>query len=161
MSSENNIRVGIAGNALVVSFLSAEAPRMWRTDLAQLLTAALEVQDNQGKYTLVMKRGGAPTDEIATFARKDDAVKGLQLITETLLGGQETAASPSKKASLPKRILKLLLRIFSWFCMFVVVLNFIMVISSRHLSHSAGDNFTKVPAAQTGVPTPADDLLGK
>lgn len=156
-SSENNIRVGIAGNALVASFLTAEAPRVWRTDLGQLLTAALEVQTNQGKYTLVMKRSDAPAEEIATFSTKEEAVKAMQLITDALLEGNDVSAH--KKCGWPKKLLKILMKVIAGLCVFIVLLNIIMVLS--HKSGSRPDNYTKAPAVQTGVPAPADEILGK
>lgn len=156
-SSENNMRVGIAGNALVVSFLTASPPRMWRTDMAQLLTAALEVQDNQGKHTLVMKRSGAAVEEIGTFAIKEDAVKALQLITEALLSGKD--ASSSATAGWFKKSLKILLKVIGGLFVLFITLNILgFILFGRH--HTEG-NFTKIPTAQTGVPAPADEILGK
>ena len=160
-SSENNIRVGIAGNALVVSFLAADAPRVWRTDMGQLLNAALEVQNNQGKYTLVMKRNGAPDEEIGTFNSKEDAVKALQMITNALLDGK--SCSPQKKCGWFKKMLKILWGIVSTLCVLFVLFGIFMHLANRHVpASSIESSSTKAPtSAPSGVPTPADEILGK
>jgi hypothetical protein len=170
-SSKNSIRAGIVDNALVVSFMAADAPRVWRADMGQLLTAALEVQDNQGKSTLVMKRSGAPAEEIVTFSSKKDAIDALQVITEVLLQGTGqgtgqatgacTASQPQKSCGWFKKILKFILGIVVAFCVFIVVMNLFFHVAGIHPpSHQAGP--AKAPAsAPTGVPTPADSIIGK
>jgi hypothetical protein len=160
-SPENNIRVGIADNALVASFLTADAPRVWRTDLTQLLTAALEVQNTQGKYLLVMKRSNAPVEEIATFSAKEDAIKALQLITDALLNGKGTSAKT--KFCGFKKFLKMLLGTIITLFVLSVVLSFISFTLHKHPATEGSANSTQAPAAQvtTGVPTPADEILGK
>ena len=158
-SSENNIRVGIAGGALVVSFLAADAPRVWRTDIGQLLNAALEVQSNQGKYTLVMKRSSAPVEEIGTFTSKEDAVKALQMITDALLEGK--SCSTQKKCGWFKKLLKILWRVISTLCVLFVLFGIFMNLANKHMPASSIEgNSTKAPAtAPSGVPTPADEIL--
>ena len=152
--SSSKIRAGIADNALVVSLLTADAPRMWRADLSQLLTAALEVQDNQGKYTLVMKRAGS-VEEIGTFSNKDDAVEALQVITDTLLHGNTVAPAHKKSCSWFKTLVK----VVGW--IIAVVFALLVLLLIVHPAPPAGYSRTSAPAVQTGVPTPADQILGK
>lgn len=153
-SPDNNMRVGIANNALVVSFLTAEAPRVWRTDMGQLLNAALEVQDSQGKHTLVMKRSGAPVEEIGTFFLKEDAIKALQLITDALLMGKGNSTSSGAASVWLKKSLKILLKIVGVLIALFIVLNIVGAIIFRH-GPPVDSNYAK------GVPAPADQILGK
>lgn len=165
-SSKSSIRAGIVDNALVVSFLAADAPRVWRADMGQLLTAALEVQDNQGKSILVMKRSGTPAEEIVTFSSKKDAVDALQVITEALLQGTGqgtgrcTTTQPQKSCGWFKKTLKFVMGAIVGLCVFVVALNIIVSLSGRHPAPRQS-NAEKLPAVQTGVPTPADNIIGK
>ncbi len=154
-SSKGNIRAGIVDNALVVSFLAADTPRVWRTDMGQFLTAALEIQDNQGKSSLVMKRSGAPAEDICTFSSdKKSAVEALQVITDTLLQGTGTA-QPVKSCGWFKKTLKFLLT-----AVFVLFLFFVLVnIFGKHTV--PGQSSSRAPAVQTGVPAPADEIIGK
>jgi hypothetical protein len=155
----SKIRAGIADNALVVSLFTADVPRIWRADLSQLLTAALEVQDNQGKYTLVMKRGGAAAEDIGTFSNKDDAIEALQVITDTLLHGNgngiSVAPSPKKSGGWFKKLLKVV------GCIIAVVFVLLVFLSIFGPRPPAGYSRTSTPPVQTGVPTPADQILGK
>ena len=150
-SSKNTIRAGIVDNALVVSFTSAEAPRVWRADMSQFLTAALEIQELQGKFSVVIKRSGAPIEEIGVFPDKKSAVEALQLITEALLQGKE-AARP-KSCGWFKKLLKYLL--ITLFVLFLAI-----NLLGRYMAPGQ-NNSIKAPAAQTGVPTPADNVIGK
>ncbi len=155
-SSKNSIRAGIVDNALVVSFLSADAPRVWRTDMTQFLNAAIEVQESQGKFSLVMKRSNAAAEEIGTFTDKKSAVEALQVLTDLLLQGQ--GSSQPKKCGWFKKLLKFVLYLAAAFFLFLAFLSF--------AHHSAGQGSPgKTPAAQTGVPTgvptPADNIIGK
>ena len=153
-SSKGNVRAGIVDNALIVSFLSAEAPRVWRTDMGQFQNAALEVQENQGKFSLVMKRSGAAVEEIGTFTDKKSAAEALQLITEALLQGKE--APQTKTCGWFKKTLKFILSVLFVLVVLIVLVN----IFGRHLP--PGQNGpAKAPAVQTGIPTPADDIIGK
>jgi hypothetical protein len=151
--SKSNIRAGIADNALVVSFLAAEAPRVWRAEMGQLATAALEVQENQGKFSLVMKRSGAPVEEIGTFTGKKEAVEALQLITEALLQGTGITQT-EKSGGWFKKLLKFLLTAVIALFLLVALVN----IFGRH-APSGQSSYTKAPPA--GVPAPADEILGK
>jgi hypothetical protein len=154
-SSRNNMRAGIVDNALIVSFPAADAPRVWRTDMGQFLTAALEIQDHQGKFSLVMKRSGAPVEEIVTFTGKKDAVDALQLITDALLQGKEIPQA-KKSGGWFKKLMKFILTIVVLLFALATLANIVSKHRTIQMDHAGTP-----PALQTGVPAPADDIIGK
>jgi len=153
-STQNSIQAGISNGALVVSFLSADQPRIWRAELSRFNDATLEVQGSK----LVLKRGDA-AEEVGSFASKEEAVTALQAVTDALLGGtgaSATTCSTKKKCGWLKKLFKAVLVLAALFIALLVTLSLLHTAPSS----SAGGN---APAAnvQSGVPLPADTVFGK
>jgi hypothetical protein len=148
----SSITAVLADNALVVSFLSGDAPRVWRIDMKQFMSAALQIEENQGRFILTMKSGSGHAEEIGVFTDRKKAVEALETITEALLMGK--AAVPAKKSGVwGKRILKTVL--------VVLVLLVAITVFGKHRMQTMPRDAAEVPPAQSGVPLPADQILGK
>lgn len=159
-SKKNSIQAVVSGDALVVSFLSADTPRVWRGEFGQFLTSFVDIQEAQGKFNLVMRRGNGSVEEICSFKTKEAAEQALAVVSDALLnGGSGKACSSRKKGGWLKRIFK--------FILFLLVLFFAVTYANARY-HFVQRADTSAPTAtdsgkpiQPGVPTNADDILGK
>lgn len=162
MSSKNVIKSSIVDNALVVSFPSAKEPRVWRLDMNQFLSAAVQIEENQGAFSLVIKPGNAQPEEIGVFPDRKKAVEALESITGAMLQGNVTQPVVPKTGGWFKKLLKFLL-------LLLIVVAAIIIFGKTRPHVNQGDTVeapavqsdAPAPAVQTGVPTPADQMLGK
>lgn len=172
-SSKKNIKAVVADNALVVSFLSADTPRVWRGDMSQFATSTVELAQADGKFSVVMKRGNGATEEICTYSDKSKAMQALEVMSDALLHGATGAAAvhTHKKGSWLRTFVKTIV-------MLAVIFFLLILWASRHAPHppmdtgsnsgssstssnsNSGGNYTPAPV-QDGVPAPADQIIGK
>lgn len=152
--SKSNIKANIVDNALVVSFQSGKEPRVWRMDMGQFLSTALEVKESQGKFTLVIKPGSGSAEEIGAFSDRKDAVEVLESITETMMRGRETHAAPKTGGAIG-RFFKFVFKLV----LFVLIALAVIIFFLPRPQVNVGDTVT--PRVQTGVPVPADQALGE
>ena len=151
-SAKNAIKANLVDNALVVSSLSGKEPRVWRIDMGQFLSAALQIEEKQGEFSLMIKPGNGAAEEIGVFSDRKKAHEALQLVTDALLRGRENQPH-SKAGCWFRKILKFAL-------LLLVVLAVLVVWGKAHRPVNQND-VVNAPAVQTGVPTPADQMFGK
>jgi hypothetical protein len=156
MSEKANVKVEarIAGGALVVSFMDDGLPKVWRTDIARLASAAFELKEDQGKFCLILK---TPTgvEDIFLFTGRGDAALGLQAITQALFSGDHGTSSVSaqKKSGFFGKLLKVIL-----YSIIVVLCLMALTIFLHAKSTNMGGG---LPLVREGMPVPADQMFGK
>ncbi len=111
-SSKNGIEASVVENALVVSFASLKEPRVWRIDMAQFLSAGLEIRDDQGQFHLVIRPGTRPAEDIGVFDTRKEALAAMEQVTKAFLRGQCLSAVPKKSGGFLKGFLKFVLILF-------------------------------------------------
>ena len=147
--SSKKVNARIVNNALVVSFLGMEPPKVWRADLAQVSNATLEIRAGQGKHTLIVKNGTGSAEDIVSFPDKDSARDALLVITGALLEVEGAVSNkPGFFANLFRWIGRLLI---------VIVVLMILLIMFGPSPKKTAEN----SAVKTGAPVPAEQLLGQ
>lgn len=86
-TTRKDIDAKVVGGALVVSFLGADQPRVWRAEMTGLTTATFELQEKGKDFSVVMRRDGSE-EKIVTFADKESAAYTLQAMTAAMLRGE-------------------------------------------------------------------------
>ena len=76
----------VVDGKLILSFPGALVPVVWQMDLTQAKASALEVHDTKTGFALVLKNPKPETVDIATFAKREDAVNGLMAASRALAG---------------------------------------------------------------------------
>lgn len=149
----------VVGGALIVSLTDNGLPRVWRGDLSHAASAVLEVQEQQGKFSLVLKSADK-TESIAVFPAKDEAARAMRVVTDALLRG---AAAPGQggHAGTLRGLFGKILRFVFWLMALVAVL----VVTLFALAPGKGGEpdlqRVQVPQVRTGVPVPAEDMFGR
>lgn len=78
----------VVDGKLILSFPGALRPVVWQMDFAHVKASALEVQEKENIFALVLKTPKGENVEIAPFDTKDEAVKGLLVASKALEGAQ-------------------------------------------------------------------------
>lgn len=165
------VEAAIANGALVVSYLNGDHPRIWRGSMALASTAALELQEGDGKFRLLMKVPGAPDEEVLVLNDRDSALAAFQAITAALMAGPATGGVVIAKpqGSLLGRFFKFVLWVF---VLIVILLSIVNIVGNRVQLQGGlptGPKMTlapgmkgppAAPAVKTGTPMPADELFG-
>ena len=84
----------VTGNALILTLPDAIAPVVWRFDLSQVRSSALEVRETDGKFVLVIKTPRSDTHDVAVFADRAGAVRALMAASRALEGQPDYTAGP-------------------------------------------------------------------
>lgn len=169
-SSKTQLKASVVDSALVVSFQSGKEPRVWRIDMGQFLSAALEIKEQQGRYVVIMKPGSGPAEEVGVFNDRKKAVEVVNTITDALLRGKEMPVLPKKSGGFFWGFLKFILMLF------LIAVAAFLVWAKQHKPVNMGDYIAPPPAAETGampspapeaaptlpagVPVPADQAIG-
>ncbi|MEZ0225481.1 MAG: hypothetical protein ACAH83_13070 [Alphaproteobacteria bacterium] len=157
-SSSRGLDAKVVNNALVVSFLTADPPRVWRADMTGLATATLELREGQpGKFRLVMKTGGGKEEDISTFSDRETATNALRAVTDAMLqgesGGSGLSASSGAGGGMTKKIL--------WAAVIFVVLYLIVQLLAGALHGAGGGRSGSLPTGvKAGTAVPADKIFG-
>lgn len=167
-SAKNNPKATVVDGALVVSFQSAEGPRVWRFDMGKFISTALEMREEQDGFSLVMKAGNSPEEKIGTFPNKKKATEMLESITAALLKGREILP-PVKTGGGFLKFLKFVFLLLIIASIFLVLSKTRMPAGFKEIIHVPGNTAPVMPApkaaappaAKTGVPLPADEVFGQ
>ncbi len=155
-SSSRDLDAKVVNNALIVSFLTADPPRVWRADMTGLSTATLELREGQpGRFRLVMRTGAGKEEDISTFADKVTATNALRVVTNAMLRGDGAASSASVSvgASAGGGFLKVLMWLGA-----VLVAIWLVLHALAGGGHGGG---RELPAGvKPGTAVPADKLFG-
>ncbi|MFH1158540.1 MAG: hypothetical protein V1721_06620 [Pseudomonadota bacterium] len=167
-SPKNSLKASVVDNALVVSFLSAGEPRALRVDMGKFLSSALEIKENQGKFSLVVTAGGMAAEEIGVFPSKKKAAEAMQAVVDAMLRGSNPPP-PEKTGGVFMalfRFVRFLLLMGIVFACVVFITNFIT------MRQAEIGNVVNAPAVRTGeqqapveppvpagVPVPAEQVL--
>lgn len=156
-SSSKDLDAKVVNNALIVSFLTADPPRVWRADMTGLSTATLELREGQpGRFRLVMKTGGGKEEDVSTFNDRETAANALRIVTNAMLQGDGGAVSSGSASSsrggfgFGKALL--------WVGGIVIVLWLLLrVLGSLHF----GGSMQHLPeGVKQGTAVPADKIFG-
>lgn len=150
--SKNTVDARIVNNALVVSLMGGEQPRVWRAEMAHMATASIELLEEGGKHKITLKDKEGNTQEVASFKDRREALDALSCITRAMMGGGEK----TRRSGWLGRIFKgaaFLLALFFAFALYVIL--FVVPSPMGPLPQSGA------PATKTGVPVPADELFGQ
>jgi hypothetical protein len=154
-----DLEARVVNNALVVSFLTADPPRVWRADMTGLSTATLEMREGTpGKFRLIMKTGAGKEEEVSTFTDRETATNALRVVTAAMLGGEaggSSGGSVSSGSSSGGGMLKPAL----WIGGVVVVLWFVMSGLAGAL-HPGGSPHKLPEGIKAGTAVPADKIFG-
>ncbi|TAL33053.1 MAG: hypothetical protein EPN97_09650 [Alphaproteobacteria bacterium] len=154
-SSSRGLDAKVVNNALVVSFLTADPPRVWRADMTGLATATLELREGQpGKFRLVMKTPGGKEEDISTFTDRETAANALRCVTDAMLrgeGGSSSSASTSAGGGMMKRVF--------WIAIVLLVLYLAVNVLANAL-HGGGGGRSLPPGVKAGTAVPADKIFG-
>jgi len=156
-TTRKDIDAKVVNNALVVSLLGTDQPRVWRADMNGLSSATLEMRDDKekGRFAVVIRRGACDEEVIASFADKDSASYALEAMTEAMLNGENGSVAAG---GFPWKTLIAAVLI-------VVGLVFLLSPSSSNVagrSPVAGKTLSPAanPNVKSGEPMSADKLFG-
>jgi hypothetical protein len=152
--SSRDLDARVVNNALVVSFMTADPPRVWRADMTGLSTATLELREGQpGKFRLVMKTGGGKEEDISTFADRETAANALRTVTDAMLRGDDGGGPVRSRSSSGRGFLKPVLWIAG--ILFVLYLIINGLAGAMHIAQHS------LPAGvKPGTAVPADKIFG-
>ncbi|MCK5555056.1 MAG: hypothetical protein KAI76_02370 [Alphaproteobacteria bacterium] len=163
-SSKNSLKASIVDNALIVSSLSNGEPRALRVDMGKFMSSALEIKENEGKFSLVVKTGDMTAEEIEIFSNKKRAAEALQVIVDAMLRGNNPPP-PEKTGGVFMALFKFVCFLLLMGVVFICVVFIASFIINRPLNTSnvvnAPSAITKeqTPPVPTGVPVPAEQAL--
>ena len=162
--TQKDVDAKIVNNALVVSLLGTDQPRVWRADMTGLSSATLDVLEEKGKYSVVLRRNGASPESIVTFSDKDSANYALRTLSDAMLKGETQSVITGGGA-------------FGTLLRTIIIIGIVFGLGSVVLGHlftppagevSSGSR-VPIPApgkssgskVETGKPVPAEQLFGK
>jgi hypothetical protein len=162
-SCSKDLEAKVVGNALVVSFMTADPPRVWRADMSGLSSATLELREGTpGKFRLVMRASGGKEEDISTFTDKAAATDALRAVTNAMLrgdGGSVSVSSsgPQAAGSGGVGFLKVVLWIIAIAVVGFIGLQVMWVMGGVGPRHMAA----KIPTdIKEGTAVPADKIFG-
>lgn len=169
----------VVDGTLILSLPDALSPVVWRMELAQVETSALEVraQDN-GTYMLTLKTPREDLHNIAPFASRGPAVKALMAASRALEQGQgrsrPVSAANDDKAAPPAHVTYNIRKggIGKWLAVLAVIVLIVIMMNVRNHMQPPTGSLTgggmptassmmggDSPARTTGVPVSAEDFL--
>lgn len=157
-SRKTNVQVAIADNVLTVAMVADGQPRIWRADLGKFIASALLVKERPDGFSLQMSGENLPRDEIGAFADKKNADQALQAITNALL---EWRTPRPRAGGWFRRLVRFVFYTVVFIALLYAALIFVKIYQNRVAGVTVAPRQTEAPAVNSGVPTPADDLLGK
>ncbi len=81
MFNPNKPKATVQNGTLVLSLPNAKNPVVWRLNMGQVETAAIEVREDRAKgFKLVLKNTETDVQDIAPFDSKDEALKALRAV---------------------------------------------------------------------------------
>ena len=83
--STGHTEAQLVGDSIVVSVYGGKNPRIWRADLSSMKSAAFDIVESKGSFTLKMQNGGAGED-IAVFDNADAATSAMKSIRKAMVG---------------------------------------------------------------------------
>lgn len=170
-TQQSSSNIAIVDGKLIMSLPDAKMPVVWQTDFTQAQSSVFTIQEDKKKnFTLISKNSENVITEIATFAKKQDAVDILMETSAVIQNahGQAKPSAANLNSTAPKTekndrtsaALALAL---------IVILGLIWTVSaSRKLDPSAQQNNNSTSLNSTsgtnardssGVPVSADDFL--
>lgn len=164
-----NVDVKIIDGALVVSCLSTGEEKVWRAQMKSLATVAFELRQQRDRTVMIMKHEGGREEEITSFEEHRKAEAALRKVAQALM----TPDAPPRGGWLKKTFIVLLLlfiAIFVWTKMDGNDVNAPRSSSMRAVPRTAApvapqqeslETAPAPPSVPTGVPVPAEELLGK
>jgi hypothetical protein len=144
-----------AGGALIMPFLDAETPRVWRTEWARLAQVSFEVRPAKDNLFALVMTGAGAVEEIAVYRDRALAVAALSRLTDVLSdGGGGMRIGTGWLLPLLKKIFKVAL----WIVVVVFALSFLRVLIFGPVT----TGHTQKPASivKTGVPQSAEEMFG-
>jgi len=167
-SSKNTLKANIVDNALVVSSLSDGEPKALRIDMGKFMSSALEIKENEGKFSLIVKPGDMAAEEIKVFPNKKKAAKALQVIVDAMLKGNNPPP-PEKTGGVFMTLFKFICFLLLMGIVFVCVVFIASFIINRPSSNTGNvlnapqaiikEQMSTTPPVPTGVPVPAEQAL--
>ena len=165
-ADKNKTDARVVDGTLVASFMGAEPPKVWRADMKNLATVALELQQKDSQYLLIMKNGGN-AETIAHFNDRDAGTDALVALNDAMTGPvitTATAAAAPAGGGAFGRFFKKLLKLVLWLVGIVVVIVIVTSLISPLLPRIigiGGDAGMRVNPVKTGAPVSADELFGE
>lgn len=153
----------IVDNSLVLSLPNAINPVVWRMELSKAKMSAIEIrEDKLGDFTLVLKNPQGDVNEIARFGGKNEALKGLNAISNAMSKAEKTESKEAKSSKANKSLLKtimiIILSLFGFIVALMLISSFIVAITGAGLDPSTNAALIG-GATQEGIPQSADDFL--
>lgn len=87
-TTRKDIDAKVVGGALIVSFLGAEQPKVWRANLGGFSSATFELLHKGDEFSVVVKRDEGKEEKIVTFGDMESAVYALSVITDAMQRGE-------------------------------------------------------------------------
>jgi hypothetical protein len=152
----------VVDGKLILSFPHAITPVVWQMDLGQAKASALEVREDNGKHSLVLKTPKGETIEIAPFEKRSEAVGGLMAAARALENahgkirseGGEVTAFPAPKKRKGGRWIGIVIGAI----VLLILINVWSSQSPRPVNGTGAMN-NAAPPVVTGAPMNADDFL--
>lgn len=162
----------VVDGKLILSFPGAITPIVWQMDLSKAKASALEIQEKNGGYALVLKTAKGETTDIAPFDERAKALDGLMAASRALSSAHghiytptqgSDSATPNAQGAYPKKKSKLIPILLS--VLGVIVL--LWILSAVNYQAPQGYNNASAPSQQSansaaqssGVAVSADDFL--
>ncbi|MCB1532878.1 MAG: hypothetical protein KDJ35_08410 [Alphaproteobacteria bacterium] len=156
----------VVDGKLILSFPNAEKPVVWQMDFAHVKASALEVQAQGDSFALILKTPKGENVEIAPFANKNDAVKGLMAASKALESAEgqirpgSESAGVTAIASKPKKSAKWLPPVLALVMLFILINVWAMLSAPREVTTlDTVSNTQSNSVDETGVPLSADEFL--
>lgn len=87
-TTRKDIDAKVVGGALIVSFLGAEHPKVWRANLSGFSSATFELTQKGDEYSVVVKKDDGKEEKIVTFDDVESATYALNVITDAMQKGE-------------------------------------------------------------------------
>ncbi len=173
ISGKNQASASVVEGKLILSFPDALTPVVWQMDLSKAKASALEVQENKGGASLVLRTPKGENLDIAIFDDRAKAIDGLMAaahalenaygqITPNMASNENTSVQPYPHHSRKKggKFLPVALGLLLVFLLFWVWASASLQIPNGYQSASTtGEQNTPSAAESAGVPVSADDFL--
>lgn len=155
-TARKDIDAKVVGSALVVSFLGADQPRVWRAEMTGLSTATFELREKGDAFSVVMRRDGSD-ENIVTFKDRESAAYTLQAMTAAMLKGDAGRGGASGSGALGK-----IVKGFIVLLAVVVALKLVLSPGGGPRPPMGMSGTERVPGAlvKPGEPVPADQIFG-
>lgn len=145
---------------LILSLPNALKPTVWQMNFEQYAASSLEVSDQDNKFILLLKTPDGKSVEVAPFASREDAVKGLVVASKALERGQSSSNFDGSGLSFKKILTPVLAVLFLFVLLSVWASLSTIEPGTMQQTSSSGYGSGAPVAAETGVPMSADAFLG-